>query len=47
LKALEFEVMNRALQETGGNISRAAKKMGISRSTLHRWIKAGATNESP
>jgi transcriptional regulator of acetoin/glycerol metabolism len=47
LKALEFEVMNRALQETGGNISRAAKKMGISRSTLHRWIKAGAMNESP
>jgi transcriptional regulator of acetoin/glycerol metabolism len=47
LKAIEFEVMNKALQETGGNISRAAKRMGVSRSTLHRWIKSDAAKASP
>lgn len=45
LKAIEFELMNKTLQETGGNISQAAKKMGVSRSTVHRWIKTAAVKD--
>jgi transcriptional regulator of acetoin/glycerol metabolism len=39
LKELESQVMSNALQEVGGNISEAARRLGISRSTLHRWLK--------
>jgi transcriptional regulator of acetoin/glycerol metabolism len=39
LKEIEAQVMSEALQEAGGNISRAAQRLGVSRSTLHRWLK--------
>lgn len=38
LKALESEVIERALAESNGNITAAALKLGISRSTLHRRL---------
>jgi transcriptional regulator of acetoin/glycerol metabolism len=38
LKELESEVINNALHEAKGNISGAARQLGISRSTLHRWL---------
>ncbi len=31
--------MQRAIETAGGNISEAARKLGISRSTLHRWLR--------
>ena len=44
----------RALEETGGNVTAAAKMLGLSRRTMHRRIKelrldspAGGTNPSP
>lgn len=33
-------MIQRALQECGGNISQAAKQLGVSRRTLHRWMIA-------
>jgi len=39
LHALEHTLILQALDETGGNITHAAKKLGISRRTLHRKIK--------
>lgn len=36
------DLIRRALQETGGNITEAARKLGISRRTLHRKLKDGA-----
>ncbi len=33
------DLIRRALQETGGNITEAARKLGISRRTLHRKLK--------
>jgi transcriptional regulator of acetoin/glycerol metabolism len=38
LKDLADEVINRALIEADGNVSNAARQLGISRATLHRWI---------
>ncbi len=35
----EETLIRRALEETGGNITEAAKKLGISRRTLHRKLK--------
>ena len=39
LHATEERLILRALEETGGNVTQAAKKLGISRRTLHRKIK--------
>jgi len=39
LHANEHTLMLQALDETGGNITHAARKLGISRRTLHRKIK--------
>lgn len=39
LKEVEKELILRALQETGGNRTLAAKKIGISRRTLHRKLR--------
>jgi DNA-binding NtrC family response regulator len=35
----EERLILRALEETGGNVTRAAQKLGISRRTLHRKLK--------
>jgi DNA-binding NtrC family response regulator len=38
IKQTEYKLILQALEETGGNITQAAKKLGISRRTLHRKI---------
>ena len=40
IERTEMEAIRRALQETGGNRSRAAELLGISRATIHRKMKA-------
>jgi DNA-binding NtrC family response regulator len=47
LHANEHQLMIQALEETGGNITRAAKKLGISRRTLHRKLKELKKSETP
>ncbi|MEW6707589.1 MAG: sigma-54-dependent Fis family transcriptional regulator [Pseudomonadota bacterium] len=45
LEALELETIRRALEEAGGNISVASKRLGISRNTIYRrlrWKQVGA-----
>jgi DNA-binding NtrC family response regulator len=42
LEQLATTMIERALQECGGNRSQAAEKLGISRRTLHRRLAAGA-----
>ncbi|MBI3354180.1 MAG: sigma-54-dependent Fis family transcriptional regulator, partial [Nitrospirae bacterium] len=39
-KDYEKELIQKTLQKNNGNISRAAKELGIARETLHRKIKA-------
>jgi transcriptional regulator of acetoin/glycerol metabolism len=39
--------MIQALDETGGNVTNAAKKLGISRRTLHRKLKELKKKEPP
>ncbi len=39
LQQTEHRLILQALEETGGNVTRAAKKLGISRRTLHRKLK--------
>ena len=39
LHETEHRLMMRALEETGGNVTAAAKKLGISRRTLHRKLR--------
>ena len=41
----ESELIRRALADTGGNITKAADLLGMSRRTLHRKIKAGSNEE--
>jgi transcriptional regulator of acetoin/glycerol metabolism len=40
LREIEREAINAALQRSGGNVSRAAKELGIGRATLHRRLRA-------
>lgn len=50
LSALTLEAMARAVEESGGNVSRAAKKLGIDRSTLYRrliWRGGGPESRQP
>jgi sigma-54 dependent transcriptional regulator, acetoin dehydrogenase operon transcriptional activator AcoR len=52
LREIEREAINTALERNGGNVSRAAKELGIGRATLHRRLRAyrllapAATNDS-
>jgi transcriptional regulator of acetoin/glycerol metabolism len=39
LEALSRQAMRRAIESADGNLSQAAKKLGISRSTLHRRLR--------
>ncbi len=39
LQASEARLILQALQETGGNVTQAARKLGVSRRTLHRKLK--------
>jgi DNA-binding NtrC family response regulator len=39
VKAAEEELIQRALQETGGNVSEAAKRLGMHRSRLYRRLR--------
>ena len=41
LEDAELAAMRRALAETGGNVSRAAKRLGVHRSTLYRRLLSG------
>ncbi len=47
LQATEARLILQALQETGGNITQAAKRLGISRRTLHRKLKEIKAEEPP
>ena len=40
----EDQLIRRALDETAGNITEAARKLGISRRTLHRKLKPASTD---
>jgi DNA-binding NtrC family response regulator len=40
LRNIERDAIERALAQTGGNVSRAADLLGISRSTLHRRLRS-------
>jgi transcriptional regulator of acetoin/glycerol metabolism len=40
LRDIERDAIDRALTQTGGNVSRAADLLGISRSTLHRRLRS-------
>jgi transcriptional regulator of acetoin/glycerol metabolism len=40
LREVEREAINAALERSGGNVSRAAKELGIGRATLHRRLRA-------
>ena len=42
----EHRLILQALEDTGGNVTHAAKKLGISRRTLHRKINELKTNEN-
>jgi transcriptional regulator of acetoin/glycerol metabolism len=39
LEAVELETIRRALEDCGGNISEASKRLGISRNTIYRKLK--------
>jgi transcriptional regulator of acetoin/glycerol metabolism len=39
LEALELQTIKRALEEAGGNISVASKRLGISRNTIYRKLR--------
>ncbi len=39
LRDIEREAINAALERAGGNVSRAAKELGIGRATLHRRLR--------
>ena len=39
---LKAEAISRVLAETGGSIARAAKRFGVHRSTVYRWLRRGS-----
>ncbi len=39
LEAMEIETIRRALEDAGGNISEASKRLGISRNTIYRRLR--------
>jgi transcriptional regulator of acetoin/glycerol metabolism len=39
LEALELQTIRRAVEEAGGNISVASKRLGISRNTIYRKLR--------
>ena len=39
LEELELQTIKRALEEAGGNISVASKRLGISRNTIYRKLR--------
>ncbi len=43
----EDALIRRAMEETGGNITEAARKLGISRRTLHRKLKPQSPTDTP
>jgi transcriptional regulator of acetoin/glycerol metabolism len=38
LKAIETDLIRRAMQQARGNVAEAARRLGISRATLYRKI---------
>lgn len=46
LEALELQTIRRALEEAGGNISVASKRLGISRNTIYRKLRWNAKDGS-
>ena len=38
LKAIESDLIRRAMQQARGNVAEAARRLGISRATLYRKI---------
>jgi transcriptional regulator of acetoin/glycerol metabolism len=38
LKAIETDLIRRAMQQAKGNVAEAARRLGISRATLYRKI---------
>jgi transcriptional regulator with PAS, ATPase and Fis domain len=47
LEALELQTIRRALEECGGNISEASKRLGISRNTIYRRLRWRADEANP
>lgn len=39
LRGLQQDLIERTLQENGGNIARAARQLGVSRGTLYRRLR--------
>lgn len=47
LADLEHELVTRAMTEAGGNLSLAARRLGIARSTLYRHLRPAADSNPP
>ncbi len=47
LRALADSVIGHAVRSTGGNLSEAARRLGISRNTLYRRLKRSSVQPSP
>jgi transcriptional regulator of acetoin/glycerol metabolism len=41
---MELELIRRTLEATGGNVSEAAKRLGISRNTIYRKLRWNAAH---
>lgn len=46
LKAIRKQVIYRAVAHCAGNVSEAAKGLGVGRSTLHRWMREDGDDRS-
>jgi DNA-binding NtrC family response regulator len=46
LHTIEDRLITEAMKETGGNVTKAAQRLGISRRTLHRRLKESRTAQS-